>query len=340
MSKLYKLKEWLTLVEATEYLSQALDEEVTESDILRLALDRHLTLSVDFVNKAYVRKGKVIHYPRDQLLKDIKAETIKDDLKWYIPSAEEWAALHPDHPKKASKTTRFVITSLTINDEKYITLNDDVVVIDGIWDLPMIGNERLDIEHRYQLLTDGPEVTLQGIDGAFVSRGDEIMCQLQEDFEDNQYKNGSKASGEALEQRIAMENIEELEAEKLRSEHKAQRKKYQDERKNWPRKNNYYPAGGLPEDAVLVVRMEALRKVQKVINKPSKKEVSTRERDTLYKIIIGMAIRGYAYKPKAQRNNAIADIVRDLEHLGIPVSDDTVRKYIKEAAELLDGNNE
>ena len=44
-----------------------------------------------------------------------------------------------------------------------------IVSIDGIWDLPMHGAEQLDVEHRYQALTDGPEVTLTNIDGTFVN---------------------------------------------------------------------------------------------------------------------------------------------------------------------------
>lgn len=68
-----------------------------------------------------------------------------------------------------------------------------------------------------------------------------------------------------------------------------------------------------------------------IANKP----VGARERDTLLKIIIGMAIAGYKYKPDAPRNDAIADIQGDLDKLGIPVSDDTIRKWLNEARELL-----
>ncbi len=52
MSKLFKLKEWLTLPDAAKHLAIAFGEEVGEADVLRLALDGHLKLSVNFVNKA------------------------------------------------------------------------------------------------------------------------------------------------------------------------------------------------------------------------------------------------------------------------------------------------
>lgn len=55
MSKLFKLKQWLTIPQTAKYLSSALSEEVTEADVLRLGLDRHLKLSVCFLNGAYAR---------------------------------------------------------------------------------------------------------------------------------------------------------------------------------------------------------------------------------------------------------------------------------------------
>ncbi|MHB9100341.1 MAG: hypothetical protein ACYC2E_02320 [Sulfuricella sp.] len=48
MRKLDKLKKWLTIVDAARYLSIAFDEDVSEADVLRLALDGHLKLSVNF----------------------------------------------------------------------------------------------------------------------------------------------------------------------------------------------------------------------------------------------------------------------------------------------------
>ncbi|MBU2648362.1 hypothetical protein KKI24_26890 [bacterium] len=58
MSKLFKLKKWLTLEEAAVHISNVLDEAVTIADLLRFALDGYLTLSVDFVNHTQARKGK------------------------------------------------------------------------------------------------------------------------------------------------------------------------------------------------------------------------------------------------------------------------------------------
>jgi hypothetical protein len=65
------------------------------------------------------------------------------------------------------------------------------------------------------------------------------------------------------------------------------------------------------------------------------KPFSTRERETLLKVVIGMAVRGYAFDPKSVRSDRIPEIVADLALAGVPVGDDTVRKLVREGAELL-----
>lgn len=56
-SKLFKLKEWLTVPEAAKYLSLIFGEDVSEAEVLRLCLDGHLKLSVNFVNHAEAKRG-------------------------------------------------------------------------------------------------------------------------------------------------------------------------------------------------------------------------------------------------------------------------------------------
>ena len=67
----------------------------------------------------------------------------------------------------------------------------------------------------------------------------------------------------------------------------------------------------------------------------SDKRESPRQRDNMLKVIIGMAVKGYSYDPKAQRSDRIKEIVGDIEKCGLSLSDDTIRSYLREAAELL-----
>lgn len=65
------------------------------------------------------------------------------------------------------------------------------------------------------------------------------------------------------------------------------------------------------------------------------KVLHTRERDTLLKLIIGMAVEQYGYDPKAKRNEATAHIRSDLESCGISMDADTILNKLREASELL-----
>jgi hypothetical protein len=60
-----------------------------------------------------------------------------------------------------------------------------------------------------------------------------------------------------------------------------------------------------------------------------------RERDSLLKLVIGMAIKGYTHDPAASKSNAPKEIADDLASLGMPITDDTVRKYLKQAADTV-----
>jgi len=224
-SKLFKLKEWLTVPETAQHLSNIFGEDVKRSDVLRLALDGHLKLSVNFVNHAKAKSGKVVPY------EDVEWDEFPPDLVDTMPNI----------PDEAKGKQVLVMKSLQFNKDRYLNIDEKVITINGVWDLPMIGNEQLDIEHKYQQLTGGPEITLITLNGAFVEGKDGQFCQLQEYL-----KEGEK-------------------------------------------EEDYYPAGGLPHDSVLVVRTKALIDLQKRLSsEESEKEKPLGNRaETTYLNIIG-----------------------------------------------------
>lgn len=63
--------------------------------------------------------------------------------------------------------------------------------------------------------------------------------------------------------------------------------------------------------------------------------IGTRQRESLLKLIIGMAVGGYGYDPRSLRSPIPAQIATDLEIRGLSLSDDTIRKYLREGADLL-----
>lgn len=65
------------------------------------------------------------------------------------------------------------------------------------------------------------------------------------------------------------------------------------------------------------------------------KELEGRERESLLRLTIGMAIKGYSYDPSAQRSD-IPNLIRsDLHLLGLDLHPETIRLYLREAALLL-----
>lgn len=64
------------------------------------------------------------------------------------------------------------------------------------------------------------------------------------------------------------------------------------------------------------------------------KDLPPRERETVLKLILGMAVAFYGYDPASGRNPAISQIKSDLALKGVKIDDGTIRKYLDEAKAL------
>jgi hypothetical protein len=291
-SKLFNLKEWLTLDDAAKHLSIVFGEEVTRADVLRLALDKRLTLSVNFVNHAQARKGRItpIEQCGFRILPSLAANesAITTNLAGNTVSYSELDEIAPEIGDALTRgELNLAFANILYQGKGVLVLDEAVASISGTWDLPMVGAEELDVEHSYQMETDGPSVTLSDFEGAFVER-DNVVCQLQADFDDNECVAGSKISGEHLEDRVLKEKLPKEKADELRADYKNLRRKLHDQ---WKRKpsSRYYPAAGLPADAVYVVRTASLRAFEQSVLDPSNnKPLGQREETTLLNITGGL----------------------------------------------------
>jgi hypothetical protein len=320
MSKLFTLKEWLTVADAARHLSIAFGEDLTIADVLRLALDGHLKLSVNFVNYATGRCGKIV--------------PIQDSHYHEFPS--DWGSEIRGLPEEARGKRLMVLHELRFDDKHVIEFDENVTTLKGVWDLPMIGTERLDIEHYYQQLTGGPPITLQNLNGAFVDGRDGQIFQLQESYDKNEYQAGSRAQLKKLKQDIANNNLGEEEAESLLSRYKEDQKKFLERQKSQQESENYYPAGSLPEDSVIVVRTQALRDFEQSLNGAStgaEKPMTTSERNSLLTIIA--ALCNYS-KINHQKRGAAGQIAKLTANIGAPVSDDTLRRVLAKIPDALE----
>lgn len=227
MKKLLRLKKWLTISEAARYLSSIISEEISEADIFRLALDRELVLSVYFVSNAEGKIGRAV--------------------------SREFARKVPGIPVKGVPPYE-VTLGQPLNDTEVLEFEDPVRFLDSglIFDMPMIGGERINCEQEYQRLTGGPDVDLTNIDGVFLHVE-----------ENNQYVQ--------LYERYLP------------------KAKEGDKRNNWERKEDTWeiPLGRMPDEAVFVVKIKALTQLISDLKSEdgNEKSLDTRERTNLLNII-------------------------------------------------------
>ena len=243
MSKLFKLKKWLTVAESATYLSLAFSETVTESDIYRLVLDRHLTLSVNLVNHGYARTGRSVGI---------------DDVDFYMSDNLVLASINEtvDRIIKIRGEDPFhkIISSAAIGENQYFKFDvkNDFTRVGGIWDLVMVGNNSLNIEHMFQVLTGGPEITLTYLDGIFLSQPSGEVCELQVSVDENEYQTGSNAALREIHEQIGSGSLNGKNAKKALADHKEQRVEYLSNVRSNPKKDDYEPASIMPKDELAI----------------------------------------------------------------------------------------
>lgn len=152
MKNFFKLKKWLTLKQTAKRLSDFFDEKVTTADCLQLALDGHITISALFQNGMYVIPAKVIKTTqREQFSKFIRRTT--DEGAYLGLIGEE----------------RFVTNSELDLEYEDIDRHGDVFRIrHGIYDLPMLGSEKLDVMFELDLLEGRTPGSYSNMEGAFL----------------------------------------------------------------------------------------------------------------------------------------------------------------------------
>ena len=314
MSKLFKLKKWLTIQEAARHLAISFGEEVSEADVLRLGLDGHLKLSVNFVNRASACRGKMVAFSEAKKVPGIPRDK-------------------HGKPCEPYDVILGLVTFVKLPDgqieKRVVQFDEKIVSIEGVWDLSMFGGEHLDVEHKYQMLSNGVEITLVNIDGVYLWGTDGELWRLQTAHEEIDFIHGSLAQLEKLKQQIANDNIGAAEAEKIMKKYKDERTEFLENIKSRPESESYFPSGGLPADSVLVVRTDALREFEETLNNTAsttEKPLSSTERNTLLTIIAALCDHT---RINYTDHGTGAQFARMTEKIGAPVDQDTINKKLK-----------
>jgi hypothetical protein len=246
LSKLFHLKKWLTIPEVAARLSDECSSAVTESDVLQLALDDLLIISVNFVNRVAVRDVQYEDVP-DVQCKRFSAFAVVEEIK--------------NRDKDDVSRLRFLVSGN--RGDTVVSLGGEVDYITGVYELIMCSDGARDIERKYYEKTGGPSLSISGNDGVYID-GPSHIYQIQESLDDAVVVDGSSAQLKMLKNRILAEKIPKQEAADLLADHEGSRARIDASLSASGRKlrDFLYPALSLPADCVLVVRTEDIKKFE------------------------------------------------------------------------------
>jgi hypothetical protein len=243
LKKLLNLKKWVTVPEAARHLSLHFGEDVSEADVLHLALDGQLKLSLNLVNSVWCLRGPLVS----------EQDAMRDSL--------DKLGGHP-------------IEGLKINDGRVIECGTEVEKANGVWDLSMLGSEEIDIETMYHALTNGPAVEsrFRSWTGPILCRDDGTHCEIVTPKE-------NKIEGEPYDSRANYRSANRLPADSVlvvrtSALHDLEARAVE------PTQRAEKPLGKRERDTLLVI-IAALAKMAAVdVTKPSKAAVAI-ERQTI-----------------------------------------------------------
>lgn len=108
-------------------------------------------------------------------------------------------------------------------------------------------------------------------------------------------------------------------------------------------RQSYFPSDNYPNYEDLGMTKSAIERFEKLASgeiSAKSDTLTSKSFNSIMIIVLAMAVKKYHYKPAAQKNSATANIKGAAEELGLNIGEDTVRKWLKKAADTLDGEYE
>jgi len=296
IGRIWRTRPWLELDQAAKQLSNMFDEEVTAADLIQLALENKIKMSVNLIGVASGKRGQRVTRTVDEIAAMLKSGEVPSDFPWIKRSLLELPSFVREmYSEDTTETISFGNTQISDEEWIYWTNPEEVDRLDGVWDLPLIGGETISLEQKYQELVGGPFVDLINIDGTYVEAKNGDLYKLYERFS-GKYK---------VEEKEPYFNI-----------------------------GNYFPIGNLPADSVFVLRTEELVRFAENAGSSERREekvLAGTSRTTLLTIIDALCKRAGI---DASKRGAAAEIKKITEEIGRPVSDDQIRRYLDELIRL------
>ena len=152
MSKLFQFKSWLTIEETANRLSTTLGERVSVADCLQLAVEGHITISAILDEGRYAIAAQVIKNSQRRVFE-----------KWIVENTNEGAVI-----RTPAGDEFYTNEQLDYEYEDIERVSDVFRINHGIYDLPMVGAESLDVMHEFDLSRDKVPREFHNMEGAFL----------------------------------------------------------------------------------------------------------------------------------------------------------------------------
>jgi hypothetical protein len=179
MGKLFNLKEWLTVADSARHLTIVFGEDVTEADVLRLALEEKLPISVYFPRPTYAR----------QLIEETYTgfESVGGEILLasdVLPRTDEY--IYKTHTNICGEP--FVVTYREIpeNSTAYVA-TDSVVKVLGLWNIYMNFGQRAEIDRQYQKLIGANVLPPDNESNLYISNLSGDLFELVISYEESKY---------------------------------------------------------------------------------------------------------------------------------------------------------
>ncbi|MDT0225683.1 hypothetical protein N7583_07870 [Serratia marcescens] len=175
LSKLNCLRKWLSIEESAKYLERKIEEQVAVTDVLRFALDGHLTLSVNLQSPKIAKKVEI---------KKLKMGDTATHREVYV--RDNWGV----YIGESFSPNRLIDFASPVGN--------DLTSLSGVQDTPLLGIERLFAEEQYCACLGLPKPSRKQdiIRGVMIDAGPAGLFQLQRfidvDYElENLYKSAA-----------------------------------------------------------------------------------------------------------------------------------------------------
>lgn len=264
MNELNSLKRWFLLEEVAQQLTSLTAKNVAVADVLRLALDAHLKLSLRLIGPVKARPGYRVPTEEESLAFMVEVAESTEPLKVISRGQLGGECITLAAPVSGEVASEFALHQGDYDDDDSygteigLIVESYVVTLDGVVDLVLLSDGRRVVEDMHQALIGLPQASPCFDKGVYFAGQGRAIYQLQEPFSEIVSEGRQLARAANLRHYIEDNNFSAEQAKKYLAKEADRRQAHLRHQKQTPTTLKYMPASTLPLDSVLVVRAESL----------------------------------------------------------------------------------